>query len=852
MISIVVFPISRLTIETTMSTRHHQMSRKPESEDEPCDLRMTMAKRGKGPHRWFEVVCCVLLLGNVRHKAHAVSNSNYKILHQHSPARMDPFSVSLHGPLMVTAFNSQAIRHSRRQRNEQWFDTMSDRERSCSSFVQCWAKTWSEYDEAKDHVTRHRRSMNNPSQRQSFLFPRAVALGAIPSSSSASSSASFFQRSSSSKRSTSSSGSSSQSLDGLNHNRTSVKGGGWRRFLSWTSFLHVGNRATRTATAAHPSLIEPIAKERGRNQKQPNTVAGWRTTSATDTVVTTDQNQSLSAFPSSTSLSPSSETTDSVHLKLNGNGTCDEEDARNGGPEMEMEKNVTTIKVHSYIHPQTGKTWKAVNTPKTKFLAFLEYNKLLSGRRRSSQQNSTKPEPIILTKEFQFTNPSSHNDEVDNPVYYRRIALEQEKQERLRVEWRKLWKQGRLLTDRTEFLAVYPSDTHKHRGQKRRGLPTRSNRNGTAVKRGGFTDLLHLYCERLVAVLEDELNDEKKDLHEIPTTNTNKQQHDPRRMWLTSGPSLLTTSSTSVQVAPQKTSSALLSWLEEHYGSEATKSLMAQNLHSLPEAQQLATFKHFLEWFRSYFPYYYDRCGVCGASIKEDLAAHPLPTPTTTEANEEDEETSPQGPQQQTFVGYIYPGRDELEGKASRTELYQCHKCHEFTRFPRFNSAWHVMESRRGRCGEYSMLLFRFLRVLGHEARWVVDWADHVWAEVFVYKNGHDAETRDPAGRWVHLDPCEAAVDENLIYQGWGKKQTYIVAFYAPNQRHGSLDVPSSSILHEFPLIEDVTSTYTSDDASTIQQRRDESPEQVRTSVEQALEHLQTHPRLFGNGIQSK
>lgn len=30
---------------------------------------------------------------------------------------------------------------------------------------------------------------------------------------------------------------------------------------------------------------------------------------------------------------------------------------------------------------------------------------------------------------------------------------------------------------------------------------------------------------------------------------------------------------------------------------------------------------------------------------------------------------------------------------------------------------------------------------------------------------------------WVHVDPCEAAVNEPLIYQGWGKAQTYIFAY---------------------------------------------------------------------------
>jgi hypothetical protein len=181
--------------------------------------------------------------------------------------------------------------------------------------------------------------------------------------------------------------------------------------------------------------------------------------------------------------------------------------------------------------------------------------------------------------------------------------------------------------------------------------------------------------------------------------------------------------------------------------------------------------KHFLEWFSSQFPYYYDRCGACGASIKEDISRAPPVDPESDakESNGEEEEDK----EHQTFVGYIHPDGGEISGKASRTELYQCHKCQSFTRFPRFNSVSHVIENHRGRCGEYSMLLYRILRALNHDTRWVVDWADHVWAEISLGNGKGEL-------RWVHLDPCEAAVDENLIYQGWGKKQTFILGFYAP------------------------------------------------------------------------
>ena len=59
------------------------------------------------------------------------------------------------------------------------------------------------------------------------------------------------------------------------------------------------------------------------------------------------------------------------------------------------------------------------------------------------------------------------------------------------------------------------------------------------------------------------------------------------------------------------------------------------------------------------------------------------------------------------------------------------------------------------------------MRSLGHEARFVLDWTDHVWTETFI-----TAENR-----WVHMDSCENAYDAPKMYEkGWGKKLTYVVS----------------------------------------------------------------------------
>jgi len=184
-----------------------------------------------------------------------------------------------------------------------------------------------------------------------------------------------------------------------------------------------------------------------------------------------------------------------------------------------------TLLLHTYQDSIHNISLSGLNVSKRKFSSWVNYT--IS----QQQQNNIFDSSLITTQKIVVN------------------SLE------TRQELRHLWKQQRLLTDRTEVLAVYKSDSC-----------------ASTQKRGGFPDLLHIYADRLSAMIKDEVEEE----FHIAFCGT--------KTWNRTGVEETNVPDQVLQIL----NGGLYGWLQRDYGKEETTALCLENIQDKTRNEQHA------------------------------------------------------------------------------------------------------------------------------------------------------------------------------------------------------------------------------------------------------------------------
>jgi hypothetical protein len=208
-----------------------------------------------------------------------------------------------------------------------------------------------------------------------------------------------------------------------------------------------------------------------------------------------------------------------------------------GSPEESTDqtpKKKPVVRLHSYTDPATNRTLKGLGMSKNKFFAWVKY---------TLSTSDTSDDETFANYELLQTTVIQLNDE------------------ELRSDLRTLWKERNLLTKQTEVLAVYKSDAQE---DKRKGATIDDTKNDTndTPKRGGFSDLLVMYAERLAEIIQDEIDDNIEFEKEIHKNGA-----------ISSPPA-------------EGGKGVLMDWLAQNYGMSKLDQLSPEYLLARPEEEQ--------------------------------------------------------------------------------------------------------------------------------------------------------------------------------------------------------------------------------------------------------------------------